>query len=689
MALIDSEKGYSRPAFAPAISSMCVTPEKSLEATHHFLVATANRPEVEVALRIRAVENALYDLFGMGKLHGTIHTCIGQEFSGAMLGKYLRRNDFVTSNHRCHGHFITATRDWRGLIDELVGNEDGVCAGIGSSQHLWAKNFLSNGQQGGLLPVAAGIALDRKTKGGDDVVVSYLGEGTLGEGIVYETLNLDSLWKLPHVLICENNFYSQSTPQASSVAGEIADRARAFGVMTVAADTWNLGRFDQVLGEAMERARTQSLPTFVTLGTYRLNPHSKGDDTRHAAEVAWFRERDPASLAVRDYPHFATLYKEYAAEAADAIALALRKPALRSERYFNDQLPRPSATEPVKWQPLPGDPKEDRRTAQQLNSFYSGWLERDQQAFFLGEDIEDPYGGAFKISKNMSTTFGTRIRTTPISEAAITGIGIGLAVTGRRAFVEIMFGDFITYAFDQIVNNASKMFNMYNQKLSCPVIVRSPMGGRRGYGPTHSQSLERFLVGIDNTCTISLNSLAQVSAQLAGLEDLRCPVILLENKSDYTARTFAPPAGYVIETDGASLPTLSVHPRHARATVTLLAYGGMARFLAEELLQIFERTDQVPELLVPVGLSPMNLNPIVESVRRTGCLVVVEEGAGFASVGAETVAQLYERLGPSFRVSRISGKPMPIPSAQSLEAAALPSIDDVCAAVLAFPEQVQ
>lgn len=689
MALTQSVQEYSRYGFADAVEEACLAAEKAHEATHLFLEANTNRPEVETALRIRAVENSLYDLFGQGKLQGTIHTCIGQEFSGAMLGKYLQKNDFVTSNHRCHGHFIAATRNWRGLIDELVGNEDGVCAGIGSSQHLFAKNFLSNGQQGGLLPVAAGIALDRKTKNDANLVVSYLGEGTLGEGIVYETLNLDSLWNLPHILICENNFYSQSTPQRSSVAGQIAERARSFGVTTVKADTWDLVRFDHVLGEAMERCRTQSQPTFLTLSTYRLNPHSKGDDTRNPEEVAWFREHDPATIAVRDYEHFGSLYKEYIAEARDAIAQALAKPQLTPQHYFSDQLPRIAATDTTVWSALPGNPAEDRRTAQQLNSFYTGWMGRDQQAFFVGEDIEDPYGGAFKISKGLTTAFGDRVRTTPISEAAIAGIGIGLALTSRRVFVEVMFGDFITYAFDQIVNNASKIYNMYNQKLSCPVILRTPMGARRGYGPTHSQSLERFLIGIDNVCVVSLNSLAQVSVLLGGVERVQCPVILLENKSDYTARTFVAPTGYTIESDQSLLPTLCLHPERARATVTLVAYGGMARFLADDLLQIFDRTDLLPELLVPVALSPLNLSPIIESVRRTKRLIVIEEGAGYGSVGAELIAQLYEHLGPHFTASRVSGKPVPIPSAQSLEAAALPSIEEVCIAVLALSERVK
>ena len=427
-------------------------------------------------------------------------------------------------------------------------------------------------------------------------------------------------------------------------------------------------------------------PTLITLTTYRLNPHSKGDDTREKSEVAWFRKHDPATLAVEEYPHYGTLYKEFAAEAADAIKMALAKPQLRKERYFVDQLPRSAASEAVAWEPLQTTAGSERRLAQQLNAFYAGWLQKDREAFFLGEDIEDPYGGAFKISKGFTTSFGDRVKTTPISEAAIAGMGIGLALTGRRAFVEIMFGDFITYAFDQIVNNASKMFHMYNGKMNCPVILRAPMGGRRGYGPTHSQSLERFLIGIDNVCTVSLNSLAHVPVQLQGLELLPCPVILLENKSDYAATTFVAPAGYVTESDGQLLPTLRVAPARVPAGVTVVAYGGMARFLADEVIAIFEQTDRLPELIVPVCLSPLNLNPIVESVLRTGRLFSGEEGSEYGSVGAEVIAQLQERLGSHFVAARVSGKAMPIPSAPSLEAAALPSIEEVCGVIRGLME---
>ena len=212
------------------------------------------------------------------------------------------------------------------------------------------------------------------------------------------------------------------------------------------------------------------------------------------------------------------------------------------------------------------------------------------------------------------------------------------------------------------------------------------MGGRRGYGPTHSQSLERFLIGIDNCCTLSLNSIAPVETQLAALPALRCPAILLENKVDYAATTFSPPDGIAVEVDAAAWPTFRVRFQDAKATITIVSYGGMARFVANGALEVFERTDSVFELLVPTSLSPLNLAPIAESVGRTGRLIVIEEGPSFGSLGAEIVAQLLERPGLTFRSGRVGGKPTPIPSPPHLEAAALPSLDELCAAIEAVKE---
>jgi 2-oxoisovalerate dehydrogenase E1 component len=645
-----------------------------------FLRRPENRDAVLSALRIRAVESALYDAFGKGQLHGTIHTCIGQEFSGVAICRKLQSDDFVTSNHRCHGHFIATTGQWRGLIDELVGNIDGVCAGIGSSQHLCDERFISNGQQGGLLPVAAGVALDRKLAGKKAVVVSFIGEGTLGEGVLYETANIANLWNLPHLIVCENNGYSQSTPQSASVAGDIGARAEAFGSRVFRADTWDLETLNEQAAQALDYVRNSGRPAMMIVQTYRLNPHSKGDDQRPAEEIKWFSDRDPVNVAIQEIEEFADAYQAIAVEVSSHLATATRKPKLLLSDYRVDQLPRAEA--PMEWsrrEPLSG-----ARGAQQLNEFYADWLETDARAVFLGEDIADPYGGAFKVSKGFTTRFPERALTTPISEAAITGVGIGLALAGRRAFVEIMFGDFITLAFDQIINNASKFFHMYNRKLSCPVVVRAPMGGRRGYGPTHSQSLERFLLGIDNCCLISPNSLIPLRLQLEGLKSLRCPAIVAENKIDYTLRDFVPDPAYVIDAGNELFPTVRIAPSNARANVTILSYGAMARFVADLLPRIFDEGDAICELVVPTALNPFDPRPVLESTARTGRLLVVEEGSISAGFGAEAIARVEELAGDRVVVARLGSYPMPPPSAPALEAEVLPSFTRLLEAIAAL-----
>jgi 2-oxoisovalerate dehydrogenase E1 component len=265
---------------------------------------------------------------------------LARSFRASPICRKLQGDDFVTSNHRCHGHFIATTGQWRGLIDELVGNIDGVCAGIGSSQHLCDERFISNGQQGGLLPVAAGVALGRKLAGKKAVVVSFIGEGTLGEGVVYETANITNLWNLPHLIVCENNGYSQSTPQSMSVAGDIGARAEAFGARVFKADTWDLETLNGTAAQALEYVRKNSRPALMIVQTYRLNPHSKGDDQRAAEEIRWFSDRDPVNVAIQQIEEFAEVYAQIAAEVSSYLATAIPKPKLAIGDYRIDQLPR-------------------------------------------------------------------------------------------------------------------------------------------------------------------------------------------------------------------------------------------------------------------------------------------------------------------------------------------------------------
>ena len=172
-----------------------------------------------------------------------------------------------------------------GLLAEIMGKPAGLCAGIGGSQHICAPGFKSNGVQGGIVPAAAGIALAEQLRGSDGLSVVFLGDGTLGEGVVYETLNLTALWQLPLLLVLEDNGWSQSTPSSLNLAGDIAARFTAFGLPVVEVDTTDVLEIEAAAGEAVSGCRARQGPGVLIIHTYRLCHHSKNDDNRPVEEV--------------------------------------------------------------------------------------------------------------------------------------------------------------------------------------------------------------------------------------------------------------------------------------------------------------------------------------------------------------------------------------------------------------------
>src|SRR4051812_12826051 len=187
---------------------------------------------------IRRVEETLLELASGGELVGTTHTYIGQEAGGVGVIDHLDPAlDVVFSNHRCHGHYLAYTDDVVGLFAEVMGRTGGVCGGKGGSQHLYRGNFYTNGVQGSIVPVATGIALAEQRKRSGAVVTVFLGDGTLGQGAVYECMNLAALWGLPLLFVIENNHYAQTTPLELAVAGSITARPEAFGIATAQHDT--------------------------------------------------------------------------------------------------------------------------------------------------------------------------------------------------------------------------------------------------------------------------------------------------------------------------------------------------------------------------------------------------------------------------------------------------------------------
>ena len=252
---------------------------------------------------IRSFDSLLLEKFSTGIFSGTTHTSLGQEANAAGILLHLHPVDVVVSNHRCHGQFLAYGGDPTALYAELMGKPQGVCGGVGGSQHLHWRNFYSSGVQGGTLAIAAGMALAEKKKGEDAIVVDFMGDGTLGEGIVYETLNMIALWQLPILIVLENNHIAQTTPEALAIAGSIPERFEAFGIPTTRIDTSDVLEIQPLAGALMGSVREESYPQALIIDTARLGTHSKGDDTRSPEDVEkLWRERDPLEIHGRRLP---------------------------------------------------------------------------------------------------------------------------------------------------------------------------------------------------------------------------------------------------------------------------------------------------------------------------------------------------------------------------------------------------
>jgi TPP-dependent pyruvate/acetoin dehydrogenase alpha subunit len=250
------------------------------------------------ALRtIRRFEETVLENFSRGVFFGTTHTYLGQEANAVGVLHHLQPEDIVFSNHRGHGHFIAYGGDLRALFAEMMGKVTGVCGGRGGSQHLQWRNFYSNGIQGGIVPVATGMALAEKQKESGALTVCFIGDGTLGEGVIYESFNLAALWSAPILYVLEDNRIAQTTPVEQVLSGGMAARFAAFGIPVTELDTSDVLEISDAAAAIFAEVRTRSAPQALILHTHRFGPHSKGDDTRDPQVVAHLREtRDPLKI---------------------------------------------------------------------------------------------------------------------------------------------------------------------------------------------------------------------------------------------------------------------------------------------------------------------------------------------------------------------------------------------------------
>ncbi len=258
-------------------------------------------------LRIRIFEQYVNELYTGAKMPGLAHLYIGQEAVAAGVCEVLRRDDYITSTHRGHGHCLAKGASADRMFAELLGKAPGYCRGKGGSMHIADKdsgNLGANAIVGGSAGIATGAAFSAMRRGSDQVAVCFFGEGTLGQGLLYEVMNLASLWQLPVIYVCENNLYNEYTHYSETTAGEMKARPQAFGIHTEEVNGQDVRAIFSTMRRLVKRVRKGEGPAFLLCHTYRFGGHHVGDIDRSyyrtkEEEHEWKTERDPLNLLAK------------------------------------------------------------------------------------------------------------------------------------------------------------------------------------------------------------------------------------------------------------------------------------------------------------------------------------------------------------------------------------------------------
>ncbi|MEK7251822.1 MAG: thiamine pyrophosphate-dependent enzyme [Actinomycetota bacterium] len=495
-------------------------------------------------------------------------------------------------------------------------------------------------------PHAAGIAKELQRNGNPGVVMVWGGEGSTSEGDFHEALNFAAIHKLPVVFVIENNQYAISVPVAEEVAGDLAARARGYGIPSESIDGNDVLEVFRAASEAVGRARAGEGPSFIEARTYRHYAHTSDDDDklyRSAAEVEMWLKRDPIGILKQylvesrllDDALETRIDEEVTAEVSAAVERAEKAPDPTDPMafvYANPIVPNdPARTQ----ESIPTGEEKNLITA--LNGTLHEILAADERATVFGEDVADPKGGVFKTTVGLTKAFGNnRSFNMPLAESLIVGTAVGIAAAGGRPLAEIQFADFIHPAFDQIVSEVARLHYRTAGGWGCPIVIRVPYGGGIRGALYHSQSIEAFYTHIPGLKVVVPSTPADAKGLLWSAFEDPDPVMFLEPKKLYRLAKGPVPAGTH------RVPIGKAALRRAGRDVTIIAYGTMAHY-AVEAAEILAAEGIEAEVLDLRSLKPLDWPSIEAAVQRTSKVLIVYEDNEFGGFGAEVSAQITEK----------------------------------------------
>ena len=641
----------------------------------------------ESMVRIRKFEEEVAELYKKGKMPGFIHSYIGEEAIGSGVCANLRKDDYITSTHRAEGHCLAKGMTSRRVMAELLGKVDGSCKGKGGSMHLADSEVGMLGATGivaSLIPVATGAALSAQVRHTDQVAVAFFGDGGVANGAFHESINFAAIWNLPVVFVCENNWYSTATPFTSVAKNtDLASRANGYGVAGVAVDGMDVVDVYRTAKEAVLRARNGNGPTLLDCRTYRFLGHYIGDPdlrAKHEREV-WLK-RDPigrladslANEGIASTAELARIDDALDAEVKDAVGFAMASPYPPPEEALKDVFAE-DTMRPVNV-PSVHQGKRELTFRDAINEALREEMQADPNVIIYGQGYMGQRGGPYQVGRGLQDIFGKeRVRDAPISELAMVGVAVGAAMTGLRPIVEIQFVDFTALAMDQLVNHAGKTSYMFAGQFKVPMVVRTTSGAFTYSGPHHSQSLEAWFMHSPGLKVIMPSTPYDAKGLLKTAVRDDNPCLFFEAKAIYSMKGPVPEQDYAI-------PLGTADVKREGKDVTVVSWSRMVH-LALTVAKKLEAQGISVEVVDLRTLIPLDKRSIIESVRKTGRLVVVYEGYRTAGGGAEISAMVAEEAFQYLKapIMRVANPGVPVPFSPALEASVLPSEERVEKAV--------
>jgi 2-oxoisovalerate dehydrogenase E1 component len=686
---------------------------RRLEVTEEDLLSIDRRDLAQMLLLlhlIRAFESTVLELKDADLIHGPAHASIGQEAVAAAVAVVLDKSDQVGSTHRAHGHFLAkaltcyAPAGYNPLeapftppmqdavnktLAEIMGLRQGWCGGRGGSMHLFdaaSGNLGSNAIVGGGIPIATGAAWAERIRGTGSVVVSFFGDGAINQGCFHEVANMAALWQAPILYLVENNLYAVGTcTTESSYLKDLALRSLGYGIDSLIVDGMDPAALYVAVRDVVEQMRRTPFPFLIEAKTYRYRHHGGGlpgsaFGYRSRDEEQGWQQMDPVSVFPEKLQRLGIIAQPANARLREMASDAVEQAVAFCTREENGTRVIPAAHWPAPetvaehvrgddgW--MAGVDFKERSDfasfkpmtyVQAIAGVTLRAMQRDERVIVLGEEVANLNGGAYAATRGIKDVYPERLINTPISETGFVGMAGGLAAAGLRPVVEIMFPDFALMASDQLFNQIGKLRHMYGGHIQFPLVLRTRVAAGFGYGGQHSMDPSAFFALFPGWRIMA----PATAFDYIGMFNtaMRCdgPVLMIEHGMLYAVEGDAP-------LDDAGEIDMNYLIRYGQARrvrsggdVTVITYSISVQKCLDAAAELSAAGIEAEVIdLRTLDYAGIDYGMIGDSVKKTGSVVIVEEGPRSLSLGSRLADEIQERFfdyldGPIARVTPARG----------------------------------